>query len=278
MGDGRLLIVNADDFGLTAGVSDGILRAAEAGVVTSTSVLAVAPAFTSRIAALRDSALGVGCHLALVGEDPLLLSPSEIPTLVDHRGQPPLSWRHFLRRAMTGRINPEDVRRECSAQIEAVAATGCAIDHLDTHQHLHLWPAVAGVMVEVAVEFGVSAVRLPAAAGGGPKGWGIRYLGGRLRARLGAAQICAPEGFAGLDGAGHLGRAGMISAVELLDRSGVSTAELGVHPGQNPDLERSRYVWGYDWAGELEALCSAELRSAIGAAGFTLGRFADLSN
>ncbi|HEX7094516.1 MAG TPA: ChbG/HpnK family deacetylase, partial [Acidimicrobiales bacterium] len=84
----RLLIVNADDYGLTAAVSAGILRAHRNGIVTSTSVLALAPGFRQSAAWLLDEpSLGVGAHLALVGEDPPLLSAREIPTLVDRRGR-----------------------------------------------------------------------------------------------------------------------------------------------------------------------------------------------
>ncbi|MDP9418579.1 MAG: ChbG/HpnK family deacetylase, partial [Actinomycetota bacterium] len=79
----RLLIVNADDYGLTAGVSRGILRAHREGIVTSTSVLAVAPGFATTVGWLGESPqLDVGAHLAAVGEDPPLLSAAEIPTLV----------------------------------------------------------------------------------------------------------------------------------------------------------------------------------------------------
>jgi YdjC-like protein len=82
----RLLIVNADDYGLTEGVSKAILATARDGIVTSTSVLAVAPAFDRTSRWLAGTNLGVGAHFAAVGEDPPLLSAREVPTLVDERG------------------------------------------------------------------------------------------------------------------------------------------------------------------------------------------------
>ena len=84
---GPLLIVNADDFGLTAGVCQAILRAGECGIVTSTSALANGPALTVAATALRDSGLGVGAHLALVGHQGPVLGAQEVPTLVDRRGE-----------------------------------------------------------------------------------------------------------------------------------------------------------------------------------------------
>ena len=98
-----LLIVNADDYGLTEATSRAILDCHDHGVVTSTSVLTLAPGFDRTAAWLTDHpGLGVGVHLALVGEDPPLLSSSEIPTLVDEAGRLPISWREFSRRRSPG--------------------------------------------------------------------------------------------------------------------------------------------------------------------------------
>src|SRR4051812_5129885 len=82
----RLLIVNADDYGLTPGVSRAIVDGHRDGIVTSTSVIALGPAFAATRPWLDEvPALGTGAHLAAVGEDPPLLSAREIPTLVDRR-------------------------------------------------------------------------------------------------------------------------------------------------------------------------------------------------
>lgn len=271
----RVLVVNADDYGLTPGVCEGILRAGEQGVVTSTSVLAVAPAFHRHAAALRDSGLGVGCHVALVGEDPLLLGPAEVPTLVDADGRPAASWRVLLRRWARGRVDPADVRREAAAQLSACRAAGLAVDHLDTHQHVHLLPSVGDALVDLCVAEGVGAMRRPDAAAG-LQGIGVRRLARRFAHRATAAGVRVPAGFAGLDGAGHMGLSGMTAAVGQLGRAGHASAELGVHPGADPDPERVRYAWGYDWAGELAAVCAPALRDGVGQAGFRLGTFADL--
>lgn len=116
--------MNADDYGLTPGVCEGILRAHREGIVTSTSVLTPAPAFEAHVGALRDSGLAAGLHLAVVGEDPPLLSASEIPSLVDRRGRFPLSWRQFMAAAARGAIDPADLDREFSAQHERLTGAG----------------------------------------------------------------------------------------------------------------------------------------------------------
>ena len=174
----RLLIVNADDYGLTEAVSTGILRAHRHGMVTSTSVLAVAPGFARSGTWLADEAdLGVGVHLAVVGEDPPLLTASEVPTLVDRRGRFAISWRTFLRRCVTGRVDSDDVRRELTAQVDAVAGLGVAVDHLDSHQHLHMWPTLQPVVIGLAVARGIPAIRVPrATARPMTTGWSVGHM------------------------------------------------------------------------------------------------------
>src|SRR5205807_5023437 len=72
----RCLVVNADDFGLSPGVTDGILEAHAAGVVSSVSVLVNAPGWEHAVAALRGGSgggptLGAGLHLNLTAGEPV---------------------------------------------------------------------------------------------------------------------------------------------------------------------------------------------------------------
>ena len=274
----RLLVVNADDMGLTPGVCRAVHRGHTDGVVTSTSVLAVGTAFDEAAARLRDlPGLAVGAHLAIVGEDPPLLSAGEIPTLVDRDGRFPLSYRTVVARGMAGRIDPDDVRREFAAQLERVAGIGVRITHLDTHQHTHLWPAVAGVVVELARNAGVPSVRLPTSRRRGPLGLGVRLLSGRLRARLQRAGLRTTEDYAGLDEAGALDQARFAGTLGRLARSGAASAEVNTHPGEAGEAALSRFQWGYRWADELAMLTAPATRELVGRLGYRLGSFADLA-
>src|SRR5580704_16194867 len=81
----RRLIVNADDFGLTAGVNRGVLEAHRAGIVTYTTLMANSKAFDDAIHLARLSPkLSVGCHLVLVDGSPLL-SADTVPSMLDPR-------------------------------------------------------------------------------------------------------------------------------------------------------------------------------------------------
>src|SRR5499425_154918 len=105
----RRLIVNADDFGLTQGVSAGILSAHRHGIVTSTTLLATAAIDAEQLAELRDSGLGVGIHVNLTLGRPL----SGGRSLVDGDGRFVRDAQHAAVRANAG-----DVEREVTAQIE----------------------------------------------------------------------------------------------------------------------------------------------------------------
>ncbi len=274
----RLLVVNADDMGLTPGVCRAVERAHAHGVVTSTSVLAVGTAFDQAVTAVRQAGnLGLGAHLAIVGEDRPLLTAREIPTLVDRQGRFPLSYRTVVARGATGRLDPDDVAREFRAQLERIQGIGVPVTHVDTHQHTHLWPAVAAVVVGLAREAGIRCVRLPASRARGPVGVGVRVLAGRLRRRIARAGLGTTEAYAGLDEAGALDGPGFVAALRRMTESGAATAEVNTHPGEAGDPELARFRWGYRWADELAMLTAPSTRASIERLGWRLGTFAHLA-
>lgn len=274
----RLLIVTADDYGLTEPVARGILRAHREGVVTSTSVLAVGPAIGRTAGWLADHPdLATGAHLALVGEDPPVLTRREVPTLVDRAGRFPLTWWAFLARAVAGRLDPADVERELDAQLQRLTRDhGLRLTHLDTHFHLHLWPPVAEAVVALARRWQIDVVRAPSSAARGLKGYGIRRLSRRLAARLAAGRLVSPGGYRGLDEAGRLTLPRFLATLDRLASTGPLSVEINCHPGEADDPARARYEWNYCWDAELAALTSRELRDAIARHGFRLGGQADL--
>ncbi|MEI7593812.1 MAG: ChbG/HpnK family deacetylase [Actinomycetes bacterium] len=274
----RLLIVNADDYGLTEKVSRAILKAHRTGIVTSTSVLSLSPAFDRSAQWLRDvPRLGTGAHLAAVGEDPPLLSAAEIPTLVDRKGRLRLSWRQFLPRAAAGRIDPDDLRREFAAQIERISSSGVTIDHFDTHQNLHLWPLVGDVVMDLGEVYGVKTIRVTRSSAHSPIGVTVRRLARRLERRCRARGWVFARASTGLDEAGNLDLPSMIKALHRLSASRAASAELATHPGEPGDPARQRYRWNYLWDEELAALTSGTVIHAVKEYGFTLGTFADLA-
>jgi predicted glycoside hydrolase/deacetylase ChbG (UPF0249 family) len=253
------------------------LRGHREGVVTSCSVVAIGPAFAATIGWLQDAPdLGIGLHLAAVGEDPPLLSPPEIPTLVDRNGQFPLSWRRFLQRTIAGRVDPADLRREFAAQAQRMFSVGITPTHVDTHQHLHLWPLVRDVVLALARELGIGAIRVPRSAGRTLRALAVNRLASRLSRRALSAGLRFPTAFAGLEESGRLDVDALQAILDRLSPSAAGGCELVCHPGEADDPARERYRWGFLWAEELSLLTSHEAREAIRRRGFTLGNFRSL--
>jgi predicted glycoside hydrolase/deacetylase ChbG (UPF0249 family) len=273
----RLLIVNADDYGLTEGISRGILHAHREGIVTSTSAMPLGPAYPKVAKWLAgEDALGVGIHLAAVGEDPPLLSAREIPSLVSRKGHLCETYGEFILRAVTGRINVDELRLEFAAQLETVLELGIPITHLDAHQHLQLWPSVCSVVIELATRFDIPAVRVPRFRARNPVALGVTLLGAQLARRAKRAGLAFPLDAVGIECAGHLDEQRLPSVLARLADHGHANAELTVHPGEGEDQDRARYQWGYQWEDELSALVGPVAKRAVADAGFTLATYADL--
>ncbi|MGB8379738.1 MAG: ChbG/HpnK family deacetylase [Dermatophilaceae bacterium] len=270
------LVVTADDLGLTRGVNRAIMRAHREGIVTSTSLLGVGREFDHAVTLLRSHpALDVGAHLAIVGEDPPLLTAAEVPTLLTRRGCFPRSYRTVVARSAAGRIDPGDVRRELAAQLERIQATGLSVSHLDTHQHLHLWPSIGSVVAELATASGVRWVRLPTSRARGVVGMAVRRLSAGLGRRLEAAALHTTAAYAGLDEAGRMEPAYFGAALAAL--AGADTAEINVHPGEGADPDLARFTWNYRWESELDMLTDAATRRCLAAHGMRLTSFAELA-
>ena len=245
------LIINADDFGLTAGVNRAILELHTAGVLTSTTLMARAGATDEAVTRARATgSLGVGCHIVLVDGEPVL-PPSAIPTLVDRKtGRFGNSIGRFLARLLTGRISAEEIEAEAAAQIGALQAKGLALTHIDTHKHTHMFPPVLRPVLRAARKAGIGAVRNPF-----EPAWAVRATAGAPLARVAEVnalrklqdacrRIIAEEGFSTTDGTIAVVGTGVLNAETLralLRQLPEGTWELVTHPGYNDaDLDKVR--------------------------------------
>ena len=235
---GPLLIVNADDYGLTPGLCQAILRAGSCGIVTSTSALANGPALRAR----RRPRCGIpGSASAPTwrwwATRARCSPPGRCRRSSTSAGSLPPSWRPFLTRCALGRVDPDDVRREFAAQVEVLRSHGLTLTHLDTHQNLHLWPSIARVTVELACSSGVGAMRVTRSAGRSPIALGVRHFSRGLESRARKAKVRFPSATAGFDESGRLDLAHLRGAIDRFATLRVSSAELVCHPGHSSDDE-----------------------------------------
>jgi predicted glycoside hydrolase/deacetylase ChbG (UPF0249 family) len=161
----KRLIVNADDFGLTPGINAAIVELNHAGALRSATLMAAAPHFRPAVElALGRTTLAVGCHVVLTDGIPVL-SPSEIPSLIDPvnpgSGQFRPNLRGFLSDLLRGRIREEEIEAETGAQIARIQSAGLSVSHLDTHKHTHIFPGVLRPLLRAARRLGATAVRNP---------------------------------------------------------------------------------------------------------------------
>lgn len=158
--DARLLILNADDFGMCHAVNEGVMRALPAGVLRSTTVMVPCPWARHALRFLADHPeLPFGVHLTVISDwadyrwGPLT-PRQKVPSLIREDGsfynfdQMP----HFLAQVDLGQLE-----LEFRAQIEAVLDFGLRPTHLDWHcLRLDGWDAVSEVMLGLAREYGLA--------------------------------------------------------------------------------------------------------------------------
>lgn len=254
------MIVNADDFGLTAGVNRAIAELHGERVVACTSLMARATATVQAVEIARTTpALGVGCHVVLVDGESVLSPGHEIPHLADPIGGRFISSLvSFLFWLYAGgkdghsslKIRQGEIEAEAAAQIVWLQDHGVTLTHIDTHKHLHMFPAVLRPVLRAARAAGIRAVRNPF-----EPAWAISAFAGASLARIAEVtalrwlepicrRIIGEEGFVTTDGTIAVVGTGILNAAtlrSLLERLPDGTWELVTHPGYNDaDLARVR--------------------------------------
>jgi predicted glycoside hydrolase/deacetylase ChbG (UPF0249 family) len=260
----KYLIPNADDFGYTRDVNEGIIHAHREGILTATTLMATGGAFDHAVARARQNpGLDVGVHLVLVG------SP----------GFPPTVARLMAEIAM-GRIRIYDA---LAAQVRKVRDAGIQPSHLDTHKHTHLLPPVLDAVARIASEFQIRWVRrpfdLPLNARSAP--WqrqvvsrGLGFARARFHRVLTRHGCRTTDYFAGFQLTGHYDGAELAGLIRDLPEG---VTEFMCHPGFcTEELQAARTRLKESRRRELDALTSPEVRAAIEESGVTLARYGEI--
>jgi chitin disaccharide deacetylase len=269
----KRLVVNADDLGLAGSVNRGILETLDAGIVRSTSLMVNMPAAAdagSRLQSRTARDVGVGLHFNIVAGRALTPCPS---LTRDDGVFLPLAALAF--KSMAGAIDPADVDRELTAQLqraaELLAPAGLRLTHIDSHRHAHCFPVVYHAVVRAAASRGIPHVRHP---------YEVALI--RRPAALAVSGILkfVLRGLPPVDAVEFTGFGAMASrtfeqdVLSLLDRLPDGTTELMVHPGYDSPELGAIDPYRMPRERELRALTSSALRDRIATLGVELAHFA----
>ncbi|HZE19207.1 MAG TPA: ChbG/HpnK family deacetylase [Candidatus Angelobacter sp.] len=282
---GRRLIVNADDFGLTKPITEGVIEAFERGILTSASFVATGEAFDRAAQyAANHPDLDSGIHLMIVQGHPAL-PPEQVPSLVNGDGRFLPGYAEFMARYLAGGVKDEEVEAEWLAQIATLRGAGVRMTHLDSVQMLHLVPGLFRIALRIARANGIMAMRFPRVPNilkRGEKGTvrrSLEFLPLRLMEQsnlpyLNSSGIRTPDRFFGFHSAGHVDQMALRS---VLFGVPAGTSELMCHPGRGEPPSSPYASWEYEWEAELEALTSPETRRIVESQGIELTTFSDLA-
>lgn len=240
--------INADDFGLTEGVTRGILRSMTAGAVHTTTAMMCSPESRERVVGLGGPIAGrMGVHLQLTDGIPF----STGARLADSSGNFPRQ-----RRSLADNLDVAVIREEWRLQIVAFRSLGFEPNHVNTHHDLHWGPAALEAYIQLARQEG-----LPVRSG---PTWLVRRLRAEglhcpaLTRTFGDRTPISLEGFV---------EEARLAAAECQPGD---YFEISCHPGYaDRDLSpRSSYV--EERSLELEVLCQPELNARLQEAGVHL--------
>jgi predicted glycoside hydrolase/deacetylase ChbG (UPF0249 family) len=262
----RQLVVNADDFGFTHDVNQGILRAHREGILTAATLMATGAAFDDAVRlALENPSLDIGVHLVLVGEAPF-----------------PPSITQLTQAVLLRRIRIYD---ELRAQVLRIFDAGLQPTHLDTHKHTHLLPPVLDAVARLSQEYKIPWVRrpfdFPLTSAGPAISWAKRVtsrsLGvarGRFERVLAGHGCRSTDHFAGFQITGRYGPGDLARLIHGLPEG---STEFMCHPGIcGEELRAARTRLKDSREQELRALISPEVRAALATSGVKLVRYPEL--
>lgn len=277
----RLLIVNADDFGLNAAANAGIIECHQVGSVTSTTLMANAPGFEEAVVlAKANPGLGVGLHFNLTWGKPLS-EPSISGAMVDQSGMF-LERGRLGRLAISGRLQAAAIERELEAQFQRLRSHGVRVTHVDSHQHVHAFAPVFSAVARLCARERIP-MRVP---------WVAPDRGSSLSRKARRAVLAAMLSPSVRRWRGHvrwndalgsvfdLGSGAEVSVDHyrvILGRAPVGVFELMVHPVTSAEAMEGYTRVGAVGEAEYQWLRGGAIRDLAQSLGFRMGSYSELS-
>jgi predicted glycoside hydrolase/deacetylase ChbG (UPF0249 family) len=269
------LVINADDLGLHPRIDEGIFAAHTDGVVTSASLLATGPTAREAIRRANQNGLAMGLHLCLTTHLSPAARASDVRWLAPG-GRFRRNWAELSAAWLSRLVPAEEIIVEFRAQVDLARSLGADIDHLDTHQHLHLLPGMTSLVEVLAAELGVP-MRWPRER---PNAHWLAHPRSAMKSMLlgTLSRVKQPRGVRRVPALGvfESGRLTERRLLRLLDDVREGDNEIVTHPGLNPGALPQDPSWHYGWEDELAAVLSPRVRDAIAAKGMQLATYRQL--
>ncbi|MHB8876829.1 MAG: carbohydrate deacetylase, partial [Myxococcaceae bacterium] len=187
------------------------------------------------------------------------------------------SWAELAGAFGAGMVPEEEVALEFRAQLSRARGLGARVDHLDAHQHLHLLPGLAGLVLRLAREEALP-VRWPSET---PRLSWLAHPGAAAKSALllALSRVGSDEGVRKVPAVGIF-EAGSLDETRLaglLEGLGPGDYELGCHPGRDPGTVAEDPSWRYGWETELSALCGERARALVERRGIVLTTYGGLA-
>jgi hopanoid biosynthesis associated protein HpnK len=280
----RIIVINADDFGLSEGINRGIVQAHTDGVLTSATIMTNMPAAKQAVKMAKQlRTLGVGVHLNLSEGQPVS-TEADIACLLGADGVFAHSPSKLSLLSLARNKIRKAVRKELAAQIQWLIDSGIKPTHLDSHKHIHCFPAIFPIVCSLAREFEITAIRWPFE----PKEvcqmpWPLPSEGGRKRAglirlfakinRIQNRSFLKTNVFLGI---AHVGKMDVNFFKALALYNSAQITEVMTHPGfiDGLDVVKTRLL--HQRKVELDALCSERTKQYLKEAGIKLVHYGEL--
>jgi chitin disaccharide deacetylase len=253
----HLIIFNADDFGLDADTFAATRELLDGGFIKSATIMTGRPMTAAAIAYAKDHQheMSFGLHFNIAEWKPFCQAP--IPSLIGRDGQFSKPVQQRLR-ALLGLLKAEDIAKEATSQLSFLRDHGLNISHVDSHGHLHKFPAVMNALRPVLQKFGIRRVRRPQTHYDNPRSYN-QYLDRYCAKAFRGPEISTANFFNTRLYVEHwLSR--------FLENLPAGTTEIGIHPGRNETWRRV----------EFEALAQGRATQGLERANAQLSSFLDI--
>ncbi len=243
-----MLKIIADDLGLHERTNGGIVDLLKNRKISGASLMANGQAFDDAINKIKEFQDNIGIHFVLVDEKSILTG-----------ARLPSNYNHFFIKYCLGLVGLDFIRKEFEAQIKKIEEAGIKPSFINSHQHLHLLPAITDIIIKVAKDRGISYIRVVSE----PNIYDhwfrrvqlvvLNLLSDIARRKIIKAGLRCNDVFIGFLNAGRLSQKDIDLATKLSDEGRI--VELGCHPGyENEELREKYRHWRYNWQKEHDLI------------------------